>query len=69
MIGGRNSTWMRRQSIQTMNRCANTTGFVGAWQEYQGGADGTTLGCNTSLDKYDRVVGALQVGGYRKRKE
>jgi hypothetical protein len=38
--------------------------IVGAWQEYQGGADGTTLGCNTPLDKY-RVVGALQVGRYR----
>jgi len=68
MSGGRNSTWMRR-SIQTINRCASTTGFVGAWQEYQGGADGTTLGCNTPLDKYDRVVGALQVGGYRQRRE
>ena len=60
MSGGRNSTWMRRQS-QTMDRCARTTGFVGAWQEYQGGADETTLDCNTPLDKYDRVVGALQV--------
>jgi hypothetical protein len=69
MSGGRNSTWMRRRSIQTMDSCARITGFVGAWQEYQGGADETTLGCNTPLDKYDRVVGALQVGRYRKRKE
>ena len=71
MSGGRNSTRIQvlfRQPLIQYLRAARILFIVGAWQEYQGGADETKLGCNTPLDKY-RVVGALQVGRYRKLKE